>query len=82
MSNTTSGYDVELPWSEQPYGGRVELQCPCDAASLPLMASRLCAGSFGGVVEWAEPDDSQCNFSEMTKILCTLPDVSIFCLTM
>ena len=68
--------DLELSWLELPYGGQAEISCPCDTASLPLSATRRCAGSAGGVVEWAEPDDSQCRFSDVTRILCTLPDVS------
>ena len=52
------------------------MQCPCDTAPLPVMAFRRCAGNFVGVVDWAEPDDSQCSFSDMTRQLCALPNVS------
>ena len=75
-SNSCSDLDLHLLWSDQPFGGLAVISCPCDAVPLPLMATRRCAGSFGGVVDWAEPDDSQCDFSDTTRILCTLPDVS------
>lgn len=75
LSNSTSDFDLELVWPEEPYGGLVELECPCGAASLPLRASRQCGGSVEGGVQWAEPDDSQCHFSEMTSTLCSLPEV-------
>ncbi|CAI8042995.1 Vascular endothelial growth factor receptor 1, partial [Geodia barretti] len=68
--------DFELPWPELPYGGLAEISCPCNAATLPLSASRRCAGNIaGGVAEWAEPDDSQCHFTEATRILCSVPDI-------
>lgn len=68
---------LELHWPEQSFGSLVEIGCPCEAATLPLMANRRCAGSFEGVVEWEKPEDSQCHFSDMTKILCDLPDVKL-----
>lgn len=76
QSNSTTGLDLKVFWTEQPFGGLAELPCPCDAVSLPLTASRRCAWGVGGGVDWAEPDDSQCNFSGITRILCSLPDVS------
>ena len=57
------------------------MQCPCDAAPLLVMAFRRCAGNFVGVVDWAEPDDSQCSFSDMTRQLCALPNVSKQCVS-
>ena len=84
-SHSVTDLDVELFWTEQPFGGLAELPCPCDAVSLPLNATRRCAGSFGGVVNWVEPDQSQCDFSDTTRILCSLPDVSkhvIKCITL
>lgn len=75
-SHSLTDLDVEIFWMEQPFGGLAELPCPCDAVSLPLNATRRCAGSFGSVVKWVEPDQSQCDFSDTTRILCSLPDVS------
>jgi hypothetical protein len=74
-SNSSNDLDLHLLWSEQPFGGLAEVQCPCDAAPLLVMAFRRCAGNFVGVVDWAEPDDSQCSFSDMTRQLCALPNM-------
>lgn len=75
-SDSFSDLDLKLFWTEEPFGRLAELTCPCEAVSLPLSATRRCAGSFGSGVDWAEPDDLQCDFSDMTRVLCSIPDVS------
>ena len=81
-SDSPEGVDLDLLWPEQPFGGLAEIPCPCEGVSLPATATRRCAGNFGSGVEWMEPDDSECAFSDVARQLCALPDVrDIYILT-
>ena len=75
-SNSSQELDTDLPWPEQPFGGLAEIQCPCEGATLPITATRRCAGNFISGVQWAEPEDSECAFSDVARELCLLPEVS------
>jgi len=64
-----------LQWPETPVGTVAEVQCPCEGAGLPVVATRECGGDFITGGKWEEPVDYPCNFSILATQLCEEPDV-------
>jgi len=70
--------DTSLAWSEAPIGAVVEVQCMC-GISLPRTATRLCAGGFASRGEWDQPMHMECNFTDVVRELCLMPEVCKSC---
>ena len=75
-SNSSRELDIELHWSEQPFGALSEIQCPCNGAALSQTTSRRCVGSLSSSVQWEKLENSACPFSDVMRRLCLLPGVS------
>lgn len=65
-----------LTWSEVPIGTVAEVQCVC-GIPLPRTATRLCAGNFVSGGRWNQPLDMKCNFTNVVRELCQMPEVQM-----
>jgi hypothetical protein len=74
--------DIILKWPESDIGQQQTLQCPCgnlldlDGAAINRTASRVCEGSFTEGALWGPSMHTQCDFTETTRRLCEVVDVS------
>ena len=68
--------DTSLTWSEVPIGTVAEVQCVC-GIPLPRTATRLCAGNFVSGGQWNQPLDMKCNFTNVVRELCLMPEVRL-----
>ena len=76
-SDQTTDLDTFLAWSEAPIGAVVEVQCVC-GIPLPRTATRLCAGGFAAGGQWDQPMHQECNFTDIVRELCLMPEVCIY----
>ena len=57
--------------------------CPCGNKNLEggrtLQVTRYCGGDFISGAMWAEPNVAACNFSDLTREICDLRNVSYSC---
>ena len=57
--------------------------CPCGNNSSEgggiLQATRYCGGDFISGAMWTEPNVAACNFSDLTREICDLRNVSHAC---
>ena len=67
--------DFLLQWPETPVGAVAEVQCPCEGAGLPVVATRECGGDFINGGHWEQPVDAPCNYSDLSRELCQLTEV-------
>lgn len=72
---TLSTMSTEIQWEESALAETRTMPCPC-GVEVPFSASRRCGGSFETGVFWEEVE-SECVYSDVTDMLCELPDVRI-----
>ena len=66
-------------WPETDLGMVAMVSCTCgniDTAEISQVAIRVCGGSFAEGAVWVEPDISDCQFSDASRLLCDVSTVS------
>ena len=70
---------ITLNWEETNIGDSVKVKCPCGNLTFgmeALFANRYCGGDFNNGGKWSNPDVSQCNFTDLSREICQLLEVS------
>ena len=77
--------NITIFWPETNIGVQVIKSCPCGNKSSEergiLQATRYCGGDFTSGGMWTEPNVAACNFSDLTREICGLRNVSHTCST-
>ena len=71
--------NITIFWPETNIGGQAVVKCPCGNGSLDnqlLQATRYCGGNFTNGAKWTEANIAACNFSDLTREICRLKNVS------
>ena len=67
-------------WPEANIGVQVIKSCPCGHKNSEgggiLQITRYCEGDFTSGALWTEPNVAACNFSDLTREICRLRNVS------
>ena len=74
-----SQLDIELTWPETNIGEDAAVECPCKGVDLgggTLFARRYCGGDFSYGGQWEEGRIAPCNFSDLSREICKLAEVS------
>ena len=69
--------DFYLHWPETLVGVVAGVQCPCDLAPMLRTATRHCDGDYVIGAMWEKPLDESCNFTNVARRLCQMPEVLI-----
>ena len=70
---------IEIPWPETNIGEVAEVKCPCGNITLgtdTLVATRYCGGDFTNGGKWSDAYVRPCNFSDLSREICNLIEVS------
>ena len=72
---------IDIRWPETDLGMTANRECPCGTlqlSSTQLRATRYCGGSFVAGAQWEAPSIAACNTSDITRLICSLSNVSAF----
>ncbi len=71
---------ITVNWDETNIGDTAKSICPCGDLTAfgagALFATRYCGGDFNNGGRWSTPDISQCNFTDLSRDICLLLNVS------
>ena len=75
--------NITILWPETNIGVQANKSCPCGNENLEgegiLQATRYCGGDFTSGAMWTEPNVAACSFSDLTREICGLRNVSHTC---
>ena len=71
---------ITIVWPETNIGVLAVVDCPCGSNGTSgggkLQATRYCGGDFTNGAMWGKYDVERCNFSDLSRKICRLSDVS------